>query len=552
MNGHMSFSAIKRTAAFSTLVVCLLSVIGVTSAAAESTGGVTPAPRSAAVKAKAKATPAKKATSAVKAGPVKTKPKPAKSKAAKAKAKAAKAKAVNSKAAKAMTAKAKAKAAKAAKAKAAKAAKAKAAKAKAAKGKAAVKAKGVVIALPGASRVEVVGADHQARLVTARHRAASTVPGAVVRYALRKGAVKVTRIGHVKQTFVIGVAVHGVVRLADGTKLQSAKVTAGVAALRGHSGLKTKPVKVRVNLHFAGGRTRVGAITVTLDDTGKKVRAPKKVTVVSTPAVVAAPVVAAGPWWKPSSATPLALHWMIDGAMGATDPIQLGLRALSGAALAAPAVFDIDGESNWQAVVDALHATGAKVICYVDAGTLETWRSDAASFAALPGISGSGVDGWPNETWLDIRRINDLAPIMQARFAACKAKGFDAVEPDNIDGYSNSTGFPLTAADQLAYNRALAGWAHGMGLSIGLKNDLDQATALVGDFDWALNEECYDYSECGSLKAFSSAGKAVWIAEYKTVSADQCADSLANHFNTAQYALALGKTTGRQPCAVTW
>jgi hypothetical protein len=545
MNGLMSFSAIKRTAAFSIVVVVLLSLAGVASA-----GGVTPVPKGASSKAKGKVV-----VPAPKGKPAKAKAATVKAKAAKAKA-AAKGKPAKAKAAaKAKPAKAKANAAKGKPAKA----KANAAKAKPAKAKAkisaakVVMAKGVVFAIPGTRRVEVVGADHQARLVTARQRLASIRPGAVVRYGVRKNAarpVKVTRLGKVSQTFVIGVAVHGVVRLADGMQLNGAKVTAGVAALRARSGLKTKPVHVRVNLHFAGGRTRVGAITVTLDDSGKKVRAPKKVTVVSTPTVVAAPAVAAGPWWKPSSATPLALHWMIDGALGAGDPIQMGLRALDGAALPAPAVFDIDGESNSQAVVAALHAAGAKVICYVDAGTLETWRSDASAFPA--GISGSGVDNWPGETWLDVRRISDLAPIMQARFAACKAKGFDAVEPDNIDGYSNSTGFPITAADQLAYNRALAGWAHAMGLSIGLKNDLEQASALVGDFDWALNEECYDFSECGSLKAFSQAGKAVWIAEYKTVSGDQCADSQANHFNTAQYALALGKTTGRLPCAVTW
>ena len=138
---------------------------------------------------------------------------------------------------------------------------------------------------------------------------------------------------------------------------------------------------------------------------------------------------------------------------------------------------------------------------------------------------------------------------MQARFQDCKAKGFDGIEPDNIDGYSNSTGFSLTSADQLAYNRALAEWAHGIGLSIGLKNDLDQASRLVGDFDWALNEQCYEFSECSSLKAFSQAGKAVWIAEYKDYGsqwASVCADSQANHFNTARYLLPLN--AGRQPC----
>jgi hypothetical protein len=39
---------------------------------------------------------------------------------------------------------------------------------------------------------------------------------------------------------------------------------------------------------------------------------------------------------------------------------------------------------------------------------------------------------------------------------------------DNVDGFTNATGFPLTPVDQLTYNRFLAMEAHVRGLSIGL------------------------------------------------------------------------------------
>lgn len=42
---------------------------------------------------------------------------------------------------------------------------------------------------------------------------------------------------------------------------------------------------------------------------------------------------------------------------------------------------------------------------------------------------------------------------MQARLDLAVQKGCDGVEPDNVDGYQNNSGFPLTAQDQLAYNR---------------------------------------------------------------------------------------------------
>ncbi len=259
------------------------------------------------------------------------------------------------------------------------------------------------------------------------------------------------------------------------------------------------------------------------------------------------------------------MAWILDGGINVSDPVQLGLRGIDGSTLAAPDVYDIDGELNSAATVAALHAMGKKVICYMDAGVYETYRSDASKFPA--GIWGSADAGWAGSYWLDIRRINDLAPIMQARFQMCKDKGFDAIEPDEITGWSNNSGFPLTYADQIAYNKALAGWAHAIGMSIGLKGDLEQAHDLVNDFDWTLNEECYQYSECTTisndgpgadgkdwpgLQLFSQAGKAVWVAEYQGLGATQCANAVANHWNASLYALGLPLSGGRQPCAGTW
>ena len=75
---------------------------------------------------------------------------------------------------------------------------------------------------------------------------------------------------------------------------------------------------------------------------------------------------------------------------------------------------------------------------------------------------------------------------MRARLDQCRDKGFDGVEPDNIDGYTNDTGFPLTYADQIEHNKWLAAEAYQRELSIGLKNDPDQVADLLATFDWAL------------------------------------------------------------------
>ncbi len=103
---------------------------------------------------------------------------------------------------------------------------------------------------------------------------------------------------------------------------------------------------------------------------------------------------------------------------------------------------------------------------------------------------------------------------MRLRLDAAAAKGCDGVEPDNVDGYTNNPGFPLTGAHQRDYNRFLAEEAHARGLSVGLKNDLQQLATLEPWFDWALNEECAAYNECGRYTAFQGGGKAVFHVEY--------------------------------------
>ncbi len=206
-------------------------------------------------------------------------------------------------------------------------------------------------------------------------------------------------------------------------------------------------------------------------------------------------------------ATPKALYWQPTG--------QLSWQwQLSGTVdISSPAhVYDIDGFMSTADLVTQLHARGQHVVCYVSVGSWEDWRPDAGQFPA--GIIGKDYTGWPGEKWLDIRRLDVLGPLLEHRLDMCKAKGFDALEPDNIDGYANETGFPLTYADQLTFNRWLAEQAHQRGLSIGLKNDAEQVPDLVSSFDWALTEDCFSQGWCAKVAPFIHAGKSVFAAEY--------------------------------------
>ena len=173
--------------------------------------------------------------------------------------------------------------------------------------------------------------------------------------------------------------------------------------------------------------------------------------------------------------------------------------------------YDIDLFDSSLATISQLQNSGVRVICYFSAGSAENWRKDFAQFDKAD--LGKKLDGWEGERWLDIRSQN-VWNILLSRLDLAKTKGCDGVEPDNVDAYLNDSGFHLTAEQQLTFNRHLANAAHERGLSVGLKNDVEQAGELVEYFDFTLNEQCHEYDEYELLQPFLDTGKAVFNAEY--------------------------------------
>ena len=232
-------------------------------------------------------------------------------------------------------------------------------------------------------------------------------------------------------------------------------------------------------------------------------------------------------WWKLPQH--LTWYWQLTGNVEDNEPV---------------AVYDIDGFENSAAEVATLHSEGKRVICYIDVGTAEKFRPDYDEFPkSVLGRS----NGWPGERWLDIRQLSVLEPIMTARFRMCSEKGFDAVEPDNIEGYANKSGFPLTAAEQLTYNEWVANEVHSLGMAVLQKNDGEQTPELLPYFDGALTEQCNQYKECADFEPYLAAGEPVLNAEYRLPTSKFCAADEAAGIMGARYNLALnGKRF--EPC----
>jgi hypothetical protein len=195
------------------------------------------------------------------------------------------------------------------------------------------------------------------------------------------------------------------------------------------------------------------------------------------------------------------------------------------------AVYDVDGFETSAQTVRELHRQGRKVVCYLDVGSWESYRPDRGEFPQS--VIGHRYAGFPDERWLDVSRFHLFERPLKGRFAMCARKGFDAVEPDNLAGWEgeNHTGFEITRADQLRFNRWVARQVHERGMAVALKNDGRQVRELIHAFDFAIVEQCFQYDECGYYRPFVQRDMPVFEAEYEQQPGQYCKAALAIGFS---------------------
>lgn len=202
----------------------------------------------------------------------------------------------------------------------------------------------------------------------------------------------------------------------------------------------------------------------------------------------------------------------------ATDPAPAAARPVPPVA-DAPFDYQIGGPYAPAAGVRAVSrdrsakpAPGLYNICYVNAfqaqpDALGWWRENHPDLILRDANGRLVVDEDWDEVLLDTSTAGGrarLATIVGKWIDGCAERGFQAVEPDNLDSYQRSHG-RLTRAHNAEFAKLLAREAHARGLAVGQKNtaELLPDRARIG-FDFAVAEECGQYDECGAYaKAYA-------------------------------------------------
>jgi hypothetical protein len=183
-------------------------------------------------------------------------------------------------------------------------------------------------------------------------------------------------------------------------------------------------------------------------------------------------------------------------------PVNAGFDSQLGGDYAPPAGVDIVSRDRLSSPAPGLYN-----ICYVNAyqtqgGDRSFWLNQHAALVLRDSGGNPVIDvNWPDEMMLDTSSAEKragLAAVMQTWMADCAARGFSAIEIDNLDSYTRSGG-RLSEDDAVAYMGLLSQAAHALGLAIAQKNgsELTGRKAELGT-DFVIAESCSVYNECGA------------------------------------------------------
>jgi hypothetical protein len=203
-------------------------------------------------------------------------------------------------------------------------------------------------------------------------------------------------------------------------------------------------------------------------------------------------------------------------ATGALPPVNAPFDYQLGGAYAPPVGVKIVTRDRTEQP-----AAGLYNVCYINGfqiqpGEESMWTGQQPDLVLRDSGGKAVVDTDWDETLIDTstpEKRSAVAAVIGGWIAGCKDAGFDAVEIDNLDSYSRSSGL-LSEDDAVATIALFADAAHAIGLPIAQKNSSElvpRKSEMRTDF--AVAEECNRYSECDAYT--SGYGDHVLVIEYR-------------------------------------
>jgi hypothetical protein len=197
----------------------------------------------------------------------------------------------------------------------------------------------------------------------------------------------------------------------------------------------------------------------------------------------------------------------------------------------------LDANLQSAATIKQQKAQGKKVICYISAGSIENWRSDAKEAMSTVSLGKKYKGFEATEQWVNLLEWQTAKPIMESRINQAASKGCDGVEFDNIDCHDHGPQcVPGASKEQLRkkqveYIRWLSQRARSKGLAVGLKNVNGIVDQVVQYGDFAI-EEANPASEFAKFGKFIAQNKAVLSVHYHDHGGKICALAKQNNMLT--------------------
>lgn len=93
-----------------------------------------------------------------------------------------------------------------------------------------------------------------------------------------------------------------------------------------------------------------------------------------------------------------------------------------------------------------------------------------------------------------------------------------------------------TYDELLTYEKAYTQWlfaeVHAHGMAAGIKNSQELFPTLENVADFAINEQCMDFNECGLYKPFTTTNRVVFNVEYNNHGGKVCFEASEYHLVT--------------------